>query len=153
MEGLTLLIAESLYYGSSDAAEALLSDQTPDLDERLKALILQVLQAQLIPWREASIAQRPSLPRFVEADWRVDVKSSSDLVARMTVPTVLVDILVEEQIHHTQAMPATRHVHFEMSKGFARHALRASARFNFIFADTAFSRSAADNAGRTWEDP
>ena len=35
-----------------------------------------------------------SLPRLVEFDWRVDVKSASDTVPRMSVPTCLLQLKV-----------------------------------------------------------
>lgn len=59
---------------------------------------------------------RPSLPRFVGVDWRVDVKTESDKVARMAVPSVLVDLKVQDQPCSTQQVPCARHVEFELSK-------------------------------------
>ena len=35
-----------------------------------------------------------SLPRLIDFDWRVDVKTSSDSVMRMAVPTCLVQMKV-----------------------------------------------------------
>ena len=59
---------------------------------------------------------RPSLPRFVGSDWRVDVKTESDKVSRMAVPSVLVDLKVQDQPSSTERVPCTRHVEFELSK-------------------------------------
>lgn len=35
-----------------------------------------------------------SLPKLVDFDWRVDVKTSSDAVARMSVPTCILNLQV-----------------------------------------------------------
>lgn len=35
-----------------------------------------------------------SLPRLVDMDWRVDIKTSSDSIARMAVPTCLLQLKV-----------------------------------------------------------
>lgn len=59
---------------------------------------------------------RPSLPRYVNADWRVDVKTSSDRISRMVVPSVLVDLKVQDQPTSATQVPAARHVEFELSK-------------------------------------
>jgi len=45
-----------------------------------------------------------SLPRLIDFDWRVDVKTSSDSVMRMAVPTCLVQMKVSDVI-------ATDHIH------------------------------------------
>jgi COMM domain containing 9 len=76
----------------------------------------QILVAQLPDWREASVLQRPSLPRYVDVDWRVDVKTASDRVSRIAVPCCLVDIKVQDQPTSTSQVPATRQVEFELSK-------------------------------------
>ena len=60
--------------------------------------------------------QRPSLPSYVGVDWRVDVKTSSDRVARMSVPSLLVDLKVADQPSSTATVPHARHVEFELSK-------------------------------------
>lgn len=65
----------------------------------------------LLLWRH-----QISLPRLVETDWRVDVKTSSDRVARMSAPAVLVELTVQQPPERADIMPPTRHVAFEMNK-------------------------------------
>lgn len=85
---------------------------------------------------------RVSLPRLVDVDWRVDVKTSAEAVSRMAVPTLLVDMQVRiKQPHSTRSnsdyshkyvhshlqvakqptkdgkMAGVEHVNFELSKG------------------------------------
>ena len=63
----------------------------------------------------------PSLPRFEGIDWRVDVRSASDTVSRMSVPTVLVQMRVQNSYNgeippaEGQAV-AQRLVTFELNK-------------------------------------
>ena len=76
----------------------------------------QILISQLSEWREASVLQRPSLPRYVGVDWRVDMKTASDRVSRMSVPTVLVDLKILDQPSSVDTVPSARHVEFELSK-------------------------------------
>lgn len=40
------------------------------------------------------LAKQISLPRFVDVDWRVDVKTSANTVSRMATPTALIQIQV-----------------------------------------------------------
>lgn len=49
-------------------------------------------------------------------DWRVDVKTASDVVSRMQVPSVLVDLKVQDQPETTNRVPSARHVEFELSQ-------------------------------------
>ncbi|KPP57911.1 COMM domain-containing protein 9-like [Scleropages formosus] len=52
-------------------------------------------------WRSEALANQISLPRLLEMDWRVDMKTASDSVSRMAVPTCLVHMKVQ----HSQATP------------------------------------------------
>lgn len=57
---------------------------------------LQILQAHLPAWRQAALGEQPSLPRLLDVDWRVDIKSASEQIDRMAVPTLLVSMRVED---------------------------------------------------------
>jgi len=86
---------------------------------------------QQAPYLEAVGAQQsvptatrklgPSLPRFEGIDWRVDVRSASDTVSRMSVPTVLVQMRVQNS-YNGEVPPAEgqavaqRLVTFELNK-------------------------------------
>jgi len=52
------------------------------------------------------ISSQISLPRLEEINWRVDVKSASDLIGQMSVPTVL----VEMQVRPTQPLAPSCHL-------------------------------------------
>eukprot|EP01132_Coremiostelium_polycephalum_P009045 gene9045-11079_t len=62
--------------------------------------------------------QTCSLPRMVDLDWRMDVKTSSDVMSRMAVPTVLFKLEVEDrskQVNEDNTRP-TKTVIFELNK-------------------------------------
>ncbi|XP_063052856.1 COMM domain-containing protein 9 [Engraulis encrasicolus] len=62
----------------------------------LKNLITKILLEHGPKWRKEALANQVSLPRLVEMDWRVDLKTASDSVSRMAVPTCLVQMKVED---------------------------------------------------------
>jgi COMM domain containing 9 len=47
-------------------------------------------------WKEVLTTAQISLPRLQSFDWRVDVKTASEQISRMAVPTVLVELQVQE---------------------------------------------------------
>lgn len=109
------LVKLVLYEGYSDAA-AISSVFPENFHKNLKALLAEIL-ANLGPeWRGQSLLQEVSLPRLIDFDWRVDVKTSSDSVTRMAVPTCLVQMKVQDQATNTEHMPGTTNVNFELTK-------------------------------------
>ena len=53
---------------------------------------MSVVASNLPTWRDLSSNNELSLPTLKEFDWRIDIKTSSDKVARMSVPTALVQV-------------------------------------------------------------
>ncbi|KAJ7998243.1 hypothetical protein DPEC_G00220580 [Dallia pectoralis] len=62
----------------------------------LKNLITKILLEYSPTWRSEVLSNQISLPQLVEMDWRVDMKTASDSVSRMAVPTCLVNMKVED---------------------------------------------------------
>ena len=114
------IVTKVLYDGANTAEQIRVGlDREPasaSLDEQVKALLTEQLAANVGGWREASIMSMPSLPKFVDVDWRVDVKSATEQVGRMAVPTVLVDLKTRQQPVSTGMVPGTETVSFELSK-------------------------------------
>ena len=102
---------------SQDSAEEIAAFLGDDMDQRLKGLLAKIIAKNLPTWRDAAVQQRLSLPRLADVNWRVDVKLASDQVSRMSVPTVLVDLAVEQQPEKHGEMPEMKDVTFELSKG------------------------------------
>ncbi|KAL2093983.1 hypothetical protein ACEWY4_011295 [Coilia grayii] len=62
----------------------------------LKNLITKILLEHSPKWRDEALANQISLPRLAEMDWRVDLKTASDSVSRMAVPTCLVHMKIQD---------------------------------------------------------
>ncbi|XP_029524657.1 COMM domain-containing protein 9 isoform X1 [Oncorhynchus nerka] len=62
----------------------------------LKILITKIMLEHSPTWRNEALSNQISLPHLVEMDWRVDMKTASDSVSRMAVPTCLVHMKVED---------------------------------------------------------
>lgn len=89
------LISESLY--NSYSAEEVLARLPGDLVEKMKNLIAKIITVHMPEWGGQVLHQQVSLPRLQEFDWRLDLKSASDSMHRMNVPTVLVQLKVRPQ--------------------------------------------------------
>ena len=95
-----------------------LNSATPDtVSYFFTSTAVQVIISQLPMWTEASKKQHVMLPKLVGVDWRINVKSASEFVTKMSVPTCLVDLQVQEQAMSSTEMPETTTVGFELSKG------------------------------------
>ncbi|XP_025084935.1 COMM domain-containing protein 9-like isoform X3 [Pomacea canaliculata] len=57
-----------------------------------------------------------SLPKLVDFDWRVDVKTSSDAVARMSVPTCILNLQMEGNLEGRDSQTEWQSVNVELSK-------------------------------------
>uniref|UniRef100_A0A8C5K478 COMM domain-containing protein n=1 Tax=Jaculus jaculus TaxID=51337 RepID=A0A8C5K478_JACJA len=57
-----------------------------------------------------------SLPRLVDLDWRVDIKTSSDSISRMAVPTCLLQMKIQEDPSLCGDKPSVSAVTVELSK-------------------------------------
>lgn len=82
----------------------------------LQKLLSKLLQTHLAEWREAALQCEVSAPKLMDFDWRVDMKTSSNHLSRMSVPTVLVEMELQETPQRVHEMPGVRKVNFELSK-------------------------------------
>ncbi|XP_068595630.1 COMM domain-containing protein 9 [Brachionichthys hirsutus] len=62
----------------------------------LKNLITKILVENSPEWRTEALSNQISPPQLKELDWRVEMVTSSDSVSRMSVPTCLVHLKVED---------------------------------------------------------
>ena len=58
-------------------------------------LICSIIMHHLPNWRKQLITNQISLPRLESFDWRIDIKSASDLIGNISVPSVLVEMRVK----------------------------------------------------------
>lgn len=122
MEGVVRCLVdtiEAVLFKSSDAfAAADVSAVLPaDADARVKGFVATTIVSRLPVWREASIRQRVSLPPVVEVDWRVDVKSASSALMRMSVPSVMLNVKCRAEPSKADTFPGEQTVSIELSRG------------------------------------
>eukprot|EP00658_Telonema_sp_P-2_P016569 TRINITY_DN16433_c0_g1_i1.p1 TRINITY_DN16433_c0_g1~~TRINITY_DN16433_c0_g1_i1.p1 ORF type:complete len:190 (-),score=70.23 TRINITY_DN16433_c0_g1_i1:230-799(-) len=108
------LIAAVLY--TEVAPEEALSLLPESLDPNVSKLIVKTIYKLLPDFRQSAISTQPSLPKLEAVDWQVNIKTGSDKLHSMAVPTVLVNLQVQEEVTSTEQMPGVRDVKFELSK-------------------------------------
>lgn len=107
---LTVIVRESIY---SEGKSVPLPE---GLHPGLRKLLVQIVMAGLPEWKEATAGAMVGPPRLVDFDWRVDMKTSSNHLSRMAVPTVLVEMKLQETPARVGVMPGVRDVKFELTR-------------------------------------
>ncbi|XP_034540711.1 COMM domain-containing protein 9 [Notolabrus celidotus] len=84
-----------LFYNLS-SPEQILALFPESFHSSLKNLITKILLENSAAWRTDALGTQISLPQLKELDWRVDMVTGSDSVSRMSVPTCLVQLKIED---------------------------------------------------------
>uniref|UniRef100_A0ACB8FMS5 COMM domain-containing protein 9 n=1 Tax=Sphaerodactylus townsendi TaxID=933632 RepID=A0ACB8FMS5_9SAUR len=87
-------LSRHVVYRGLASPEEILSLFPEGFHQNLKNLLTKIILENLSTWRNEVQASQISLPRLVDMDWRVDIKTSSDSVNRMAVPTCLLQLKV-----------------------------------------------------------
>ena len=75
------------------------------------------LRKTMLEWKAIASQQVLSWPRLeLDMDWRVDVKTCSDSVNQMAVPSVILGMQIEDQPERRSASPKVKNVTFELNK-------------------------------------
>lgn len=85
----------------------------------VKSLVLdKILPSQLTSWRKLASENTISLPRLIQLDWRIDLKRASDSLSSMNIPTVLVQLGIENPTTHVDQLhkQTERKITFELNK-------------------------------------
>ncbi|EQB79192.1 COMM domain-containing protein 9 isoform 2 [Camelus ferus] len=105
------------------SAEAILALFPENFHQNLKNLLTKIilehvkgLRAQVVQALSRAVPSTVSLPRLVDLDWRVDIKTSSDSVSRMAVPTCLLQMKIQEDPSLCGDKPPVSTVTMELSK-------------------------------------
>ena len=106
----------SLSSGSVEALAALFGERGGDVDPKLQSLVGKTIDARLAGWKEAAAMSRVSLPRLVDHDWTLHLQQSSSQVAAMNVPTVRIQLKIEEQPSQVGEMPQVNSLDLELSR-------------------------------------
>ncbi|XP_051885193.1 COMM domain-containing protein 9 isoform X2 [Pristis pectinata] len=120
---LLLKLISSLHYftrqvvfqGLTSAEEVFLL--FPDnFHQNLKNLLTKIILENVASWRNEALANQISLPRLIDMDWRVDIKTSSDNINRMAVPTCLLQMKIQDDATVCRDKPTISTVSLELSK-------------------------------------
>jgi len=108
------VVTESLYY--TMGTEEISNYMSSAINPKVKDLVAKIVVEYLPQWREAAIKNQVSLPLLQNIDWRIDIKSASDHLSRMSIPTVLVQLQVADSPTSVEQAAGTRNINFELTK-------------------------------------
>eukprot|EP00051_Salpingoeca_urceolata_P027678 m.482735 g.482735 ORF g.482735 m.482735 type:complete len:192 (-) comp22649_c0_seq1:92-667(-) len=109
-------LINTILFESITTKEGLLRTLPESLPQKLKSLIVGVVASNLASWRDRTLSSQLSLPQLKEFDWRIDIKTSSDLISRMSLPTCLVQMKVEDLPEKSDGIAPVQYVTFEVNK-------------------------------------
>ncbi|KAJ7344625.1 hypothetical protein JRQ81_000575 [Phrynocephalus forsythii] len=89
-------LTRHIVYHGLTSPEEILSLFPEGFHQNLKNLLTKIILENVSVWRNEAQANQISLPRLLDMDWRVDIKTSSDSVSRMAVPTCLLQLKIQE---------------------------------------------------------
>ncbi|XP_075044457.1 COMM domain-containing protein 9 [Mixophyes fleayi] len=115
VHGLHALTRHVVYRGLM-TADQILSIFPDNFHQNLKNLLTKIILENVSSWRGDAQNASISLPRLVDLDWRVDIKTSSDSVASMAVPTCLLQMKIQEDPDLCRLNPATSTLTMELGK-------------------------------------
>uniref|UniRef100_A0A8C5K911 COMM domain-containing protein n=1 Tax=Jaculus jaculus TaxID=51337 RepID=A0A8C5K911_JACJA len=102
------------------SAEAILALFPENFHQNLKNLLTKIILEHIAICHRVkackTLLSTVSLPRLVDLDWRVDIKTSSDSISRMAVPTCLLQMKIQEDPSLCGDKPSVSAVTVELSK-------------------------------------
>ncbi|XP_078077351.1 COMM domain-containing protein 9 [Mustelus asterias] len=98
------------------SAEEILPLFPDNFHQNLKNLLTKIILENIAAWRNEALANQISLPHLIDMDWRVDIKTSSDNVSRMAVPTCLLQMKIQDDVNVSRGGPIISTVSLELSK-------------------------------------
>ena len=110
------LIQDTMASGLEVTVDTVKSMCDPSVDPKIIKLLAKLIVRQAPAWKAIMSQQRIAWPRLLDMEWRVDMKTASQAVSRMSVPTVVLGLTVEEQPTDVNAMPQAQTVNFELSR-------------------------------------
>ncbi|NXF87550.1 COMD9 protein, partial [Eubucco bourcierii] len=109
-------LTRHVVYRGLARAEDILSLFPETFHQNLKNLLTKIILENISAWRNEAQASQISLPRLVDMDWRVDIKTSSDSISRMAVPTCLLQLKIQEDVALCGNSPVVSALTVELSK-------------------------------------
>ncbi|NXB89415.1 COMD9 protein, partial [Vidua chalybeata] len=109
-------LTRHVVYRGLTGAEDILCLFPENFHQNLKNLLTKIILENISAWRNEAQASQISLPRLVDMDWRVDIKTSSDSIVRMAVPTCLLQLKIQEDAALCGNNPVVSALTVELSK-------------------------------------
>jgi len=110
-----ILIRGGLYLYQPGAAGNYDSLFPNSFHKDLKGLLVALLNGRIPTWREAAVKDQVHLPRLMDIDWRIDIKSASESISRMSVPTVIFGLKVEDPPRKVTDKAGVKTLNLEMN--------------------------------------
>ncbi|XP_074853608.1 COMM domain-containing protein 9 isoform X2 [Carettochelys insculpta] len=109
-------LTRHIVYRGLSSAEEILSLFPENFHQSLKNLLTKIILENATSWRNEAQSSQICLPRLVDMDWRVDIKTSSDSIGRMAVPTCLLQLKIQEDPALCGDNPVVSAVTVELNK-------------------------------------
>uniref|UniRef100_A0A8C8RT30 COMM domain containing 9 n=1 Tax=Pelusios castaneus TaxID=367368 RepID=A0A8C8RT30_9SAUR len=109
-------LTRHIVYRGLSSVEEILSLFPENFHQSLKNLLTKIILENVSIWRNEAQSNQISLPRLVDMDWRVDIKTSSDSIGRMAVPTCLLQLKIQEDATLCGDSPVISAVTVELNK-------------------------------------
>ncbi|XP_069580588.1 COMM domain-containing protein 9 [Brachyistius frenatus] len=90
------ILSHHVLFSNLGSPEQILAVFPKSFHSSLKNLITKILLENSPTWRTEAAGRQISLPQLKDLDWRVDMVTGSDSISRMSVPTCLVQLKVED---------------------------------------------------------
>ena len=84
--------------------------------DNLKKLVAGTILKFYDVWKEQAINTQIGLPKLVDMKWRVDLSTASNVIQKMSAPSVVIQLNVQNPSKVVGVMPKTEQVNFEMDK-------------------------------------
>ncbi|XP_061578564.1 COMM domain-containing protein 9 [Cololabis saira] len=89
-------LSHHVLFHNLSSPEQILATFPESFHSSLKNLVTKILLENSPVWRTEALSHQISLPQLKDLDWRVDLVTGSDSVSRMSVPTCLVQLKMED---------------------------------------------------------
>jgi len=111
---LSMLLKDVLFEGLTHPREVY-TVFPGDFHKSLRELLSKLIADEMSVWKSDTISRQVSLPRLVDFDWRIDVKTGSS--GRMSIPSCLLQLKVNNDVSSGDiARQESKNVNVELTK-------------------------------------
>ena len=116
------VIQYCVYYQYNSIEQILASELFTNNDssftshDQLKRLVAGTVVKFHDVWKEQALNTQISLPKLVDMKWRVDLSTASNLIQKMSAPSVVIQLNVQNPSTMKGTMSKTEQINFEMDR-------------------------------------